>query len=296
MVAFILAAGYGTRFLPITKALSKEMLPIFNRPIIDFILSEINQTELIKKVLILTSRRKKDIEAYFDKDIELNDHLNKIGKPFFNDFNQSKIQFFFTKQITMKGTGNAMLYGDKFIQDPFFILYYPDDVFLTSVSNQLIKYFYKYKKNILTVKIKKKNTNLSRYGVIHGEPIEKNILLVKDIKEKPTTLPWDTENYPIILGRYLFKKEVFNDLKKLKTIHYKNKKTNTQEFPITDLLSLLIKKNDLIAYIIDPKTHLNCGTPSSYIKSINKYLLFNKSSRNTHLKFLKNIIHLYDKK
>jgi UTP--glucose-1-phosphate uridylyltransferase len=136
----ILAAGYGTRFLPVTKTIPKEMLPLIDKPSIDFIIEEFLQSG-IEEILVVTSRRKKALEDYLDREIELEsvflaegaqDKLEKIQAP--------KAKFFFVRQQQMLGTGHALLAARPFVGEEPFVVAYPDDLHIGKVplTKQLI--------------------------------------------------------------------------------------------------------------------------------------------------------------
>ncbi len=169
MKGVIIAAGYGTRFLPVTKTIPKEMLPLVDKPAIDFIVEEFVQSG-INDILIVTSRRKKSLDDYFDRETELESNFYLKS-----DFeNLSKIapvnaNIYFVRQKSMLGTGNAILSCKGFVGDSPFVVAYPDDIVFSKIplAKQLIDIYNETGKNVLAVE--KKESDLSRYGVISYE-------------------------------------------------------------------------------------------------------------------------------
>lgn len=128
MKGLIIAAGYGTRFLPVTKTVPKEMLPLINKPSIDFIVEEFIASG-IREILIITSRRKKVMDDYFDREIELESVFEREGKTDkLEAVKPHEAEIFFKRQTEMKGTGHALLQAKAFIGDNPFVVAYPDDL------------------------------------------------------------------------------------------------------------------------------------------------------------------------
>ena len=180
MKGIILAAGYGTRFLPITKTIPKEMLPILNKPAIDYIIEEFINSG-IKEILIITSRRKGVLDNYFDREIELESTFIKECRQDLLDIIKLKdINISFIKQNEMMGTGHALLHAKPWIGVENTIVAYPDDLHIGNppLTSQLIELHKKTGKNILSVIENPKNIN--RYGVIE---LDKDNIHIKDIVE-----------------------------------------------------------------------------------------------------------------
>ena len=204
----ILAAGYGSRFLPITKGIPKEMLPLITKPSIDFIIEEFIESG-IEDILIVTSRRKKALEDYLDREVELetvfsqegSDHKLEMVKP-------HSARFFFTRQQRMWGTGHALLLTQPFIGNEPFVVAYPDDLHFGEIplTAQLIEV---YKSTGCCVLSSIHDPpNLSRYGILD---IETDALHVKDIVEKPERGKEPSKEASI--GRYLYLPKIFDYLK-----------------------------------------------------------------------------------
>jgi UTP--glucose-1-phosphate uridylyltransferase len=203
----IIAAGYGTRFLPVTKTVPKEMLPLINKPSIDFIVEEFIQSG-IRDILVISSRRKKVLEDYFDREVELEDIFKRENKKEKLDkIKPHDANFYFVRQKKMKGTGHALLLAKSFAESEPFIVAYPDDLHFGDVplSRQLIDM---YKKTGCCVLATIHNPpNLNRYGIID---IAKDGLHVKNIVEKPPK--GEEPSREVSIGRFLFIPEIFTYL------------------------------------------------------------------------------------
>lgn len=255
MKGVIVAAGYGTRFLPLTKSLPKEMLPLYDRPLIDFILDEFEEAG-IKDVIIISSRRKKPLEDYLDKEIELEQELGKSKKSkMLNSIKPRNMNFCFIRQKEMKGTGQALLMIKPFIQQEPLIVAYPDDIVLSDpgLTSSMIDLYNRTGKNILA--IRKEQVNLSRYGVVKFKK-SGEFLDIEKIVEKP-----DNGNAPsnfVSIGRYLYTPEILDFLE----TDYKNHTGG--EFYHIEAINKLAEMGRVQALEISG-TMLDTGEPESYL-------------------------------
>uniref|UniRef100_UPI0026252D38 UTP--glucose-1-phosphate uridylyltransferase n=1 Tax=Oceanispirochaeta sp. TaxID=2035350 RepID=UPI0026252D38 len=199
MKGIIVAAGYGTRFLPVTKTIPKEMLPLINKPSISFIVEEFIQSG-IKDIIVITSRRKKVLEDFFDRDVELEGIFEKEGATAKLDLiSPSDARFAFIRQMEMKGTGHALLQAASLIGNEPCIVAYPDDIHMGEkpLSAQLIE---SYEKTGCSVLATIHNPpNLERYGVL---ALAKDGIHVTDIVEKPPI--GQAPSKEVSIGRYLY--------------------------------------------------------------------------------------------
>ncbi|AHH08168.1 UTP--glucose-1-phosphate uridylyltransferase [Borrelia anserina] len=258
MKGIILAAGYGTRFLPITKTIPKEMLPILNKPSIDYIIEEFTSSG-IKETLIITSRRKEVLDNYFDKDIELETAFNKECKQDLLDKIKLKdIKISFIRQTEMMGTGHALLYAKPWIGTESVIVAYPDDLHVGSppLTSQLIELHKKTGKNILSVITNPKNIN--RYGVI---ALNKDNIHVKDIIEKPEVGKEPSNKASV--GRFLYTNEFFKFLEEGFKFHQKG------EYHHIYALKKLMSENKVLYKEIEGE-RLDIGDVESYLETIIK--------------------------
>lgn len=210
MHAVIVAAGYGSRFLPVTKTVPKEMLPLIDKPAIDFIVDELIAAG-IRRILIISSRRKKVLDDYFDREVELESVFTREGKQErLAKIKPHDAEIYFVRQQEMKGTGHALLLAEAFTGDQPFICAYPDDIVFsqTSLSQQLMDVYTNTGDSVLAVK-DLGDVDVSRYGVVHpassGNPCK-----VKALVEKP---PVGQEPSKMVsYGRYLFTPDLYKHL------------------------------------------------------------------------------------
>ncbi|BDU63115.1 UTP--glucose-1-phosphate uridylyltransferase GalU [Candidatus Borrelia fainii] len=258
MKGIILAAGYGTRFLPITKTIPKEMLPILNKPSIDYIIEEFASSG-IKEILIITSRRKSVMDNYFDREIELETVFTKeCKKDFLEKIKLKDINISFIRQNEMMGTGHALLHAKPWIGTENVIVAYPDDLHVgsPSLTTQLIELHKKTGKNILSVIENPKDIN--KYGVIK---LNKDNIHVKDIVEKPE-IGKEPSNKASI-GRFLYTHEFFKFLEEGFKIHKKG------EYHHIYALKKLMAENKVLYKEIEGE-RLDIGDIEGYLEAIIK--------------------------
>lgn len=278
MKGIIVAAGYGTRFLPMTKTVAKEMLPIFDKPSIDFILDEFEEAG-IKDVIIVTSRRKKMLEDYLDREVELEQALAKANKTeLLNKIKPRNMNFIFIRQLEMKGTGHALLMCKPVIGDDAFVVAYPDDLVISKpgLTKNLIELYNKTGKSILAVR--EENENVSRYGVIKPEEID-GLMYVKEIVEKPPANKAPS-NF-VSIGRFLFTSELLEILEEQYKSHTKG------EFYHIDAINQLASENKVLAYTVQGLM-LDTGEPLSYFRSLLLYASQSDEGKKVLMDFYEN--------
>ncbi len=282
----ILAAGYGTRFLPASKTLPKELFPLIDKPVIDFIVSEFIASG-ITDILVITSRRKKVLEDYLDREMELekilaNDpvKLRKIKPPSAN--------IHFVRQREMKGTGDALGLCESFTNGDPFVVAFPDDLVFGPVplSKQLIEVYLDCGKNVLAVQ-NMPEEDVSRYGVVKCiEQTGDNVYRISGMIEKP---PKGTEPSKLVsLGRYLFTSEVFPALKELQRKH-----SGQGEFYQTDVINELASIDRVVALDFEGVRY-DTGEPMGYLKTIVDYALSDRRLNEEFLKFLRTKLSFHD--
>jgi UTP--glucose-1-phosphate uridylyltransferase len=279
MKGIIIAAGYGTRFLPCTKTIPKEMFPLIDTPAIDLIVDEFVQSG-ITEILMVTSRRKKSLEDYFDREIELEsvftrekayDKLEKIKKD---------IKIHYVRQQEMLGTGHALLLCKDFVGKDPFIVAYPDDIIFSDIplALQLVHVFQKTGHSVLAVQ--EINGDVSRYGVV--DYFEKDhVLNVKNIIEKPA--PGKEPSKMISIGRYLFTAEIMELLEE----GFKNH--DQGEFYHIHAINHLADKNRLNACQIDGE-RLDIGDKLGYFEGIIKYTMLQDDLKQDALKIMQKYV------
>lgn len=232
--AVIPAAGLGTRFLPATKAQTKEMLPIVDKPTIQYIIEEAVDSG-IEEILIITGRNKESIENHFDKSIELEMQLERSGKLKELDIVRkisSMADIHYIRQKEPKGLGDAVSCAKSFVGNEPFAVMLGDDVIDSEVPclKQLMNCFNEYKTSILGVQ-KVNENDVMKYGIIKGLYIKENVYKVKVLIEKPTID--EALSNIAILGRYIITPQIFEVLNNVKP-------GKNGEIQLTDALQQLI--------------------------------------------------------
>lgn len=260
------AAGYGTRFLPATKAMPKEMLPILTKPLIQYGVEEAMEAG-ISNMAIVTGRGKRAIEDHFDISYELEQQIKGSTKEkMLADIRHiiDKCTFSYTRQIEMKGLGHAILSGKPLIGEVPFAVILADDLCINSdndgVLSQMVALYEKYRCSIVAIEeIDPKDTN--KYGVIAGEEIEDGIYRVSDMVEKPE--PKDAPSHLAIIGRYILTPDIFDILTRTKA-------GKGGEIQITDALLEQAKASSVIAYKFRGK-RFDCGSVEGFVEATNYF-------------------------
>jgi len=263
--AIIPLAGLGTRLLPFSKILPKELLPLGNKTILEHILDECLEAG-IKKIILVTSSRKKIIKDYFYPDHYLLNYLKKkkdyksIQKLKILDRYRNKLKFVY--QNTPKGLGDAVLAAKSAIKNKFFLLVLPDDIIIKeNCSKDIISVHNKYHSSVIASK-KVNKSEVTRYGIIKYSKKINNNLFISDLFEKPS-LKNSPSNYAVI-GRYVLPIKIFSSLKN-------TKKGSTGEIQITDAMKNLIHNDSKFVGHIFSGTYLDCGTINGYNNSLKKF-------------------------
>lgn len=247
--AVIPAAGYGTRFLPATKAMAKEMLPIVDKPTIQFIVEEALASG-IEDILIVTGKSKRPIEDHFDANIELEDHLERQGKLELLELikKTTNLNLYFVRQSYPKGLGHAVLQAKAFVGNEPFVVMLGDDVMQSEVplTKQLMDvYDETHASNIAVMEVPHEDT--SKYGIIDPEhEVKDGLYNVKNFVEKPK--PEDAPSNLAIIGRYLLTPEIFDILET-------QEPGAGNEIQLTDAIDTLNKTQRVFAKRFDGKRY-----------------------------------------
>lgn len=282
--AIIPAAGLGTRFLPATKAQPKEMLPIVDKPTIQYIIEEAVASG-IEEILIITGRNKRAIEDHFDKSVELEYQLEEKNKKELLEMVQNisnMVDIHYIRQKEPKGLGHAINCAKTFVgQDPFAVLL-GDDIVDNEVPclRQLINCYNEYKTTILGVQTVPKE-DVSKYGIVEGLHIEDRVYKVKDLIEKPSGE--ETSSNVAILGRYIITPEIFNILEN--TIPGKG-----GEIQLTDALKTLISKEAMYAYNFEGKRY-DVGDKLGFLKATVEFALKREELKEPFMDYLLSLNH-----
>jgi len=273
-------AGMGTRFLPATKAQPKEMLPIVDKPIIQYLVEEAVASG-IEEIIFVTGRGKRAIEDHFDYAYELEQILNNNGKKeLLKTIREisDMAKFTYVRQKEPKGAGDAILCANHLIGDePVAILYGDDLVFNKKPALlQLIEVYNKYQDPIVALeKISRKE--IHKYGVIDGVKIAPRTFQINNLIEKPKlgTEPSDLS----IVGKYIITPEVIKELKKIKT---------KGELFLTDALLAVAKKRAVYGYQFEGKRY-DCGSKIGFIKATIDSGLQHKETKSELKKYIKGL-------
>jgi UTP--glucose-1-phosphate uridylyltransferase len=213
------AAGYGTRFLPATKSLPKEMLPIITKPLIHYGVEEAMEAGM-KNMAIVTGRGKRALEDYFDISYELEHQIKGSSKePLLKEIRhiQNACLFTYIRQKEMKGLGHAILKGEPLIGEESFAVVLADDFCIhdegDGVLKQMVKVYNKYKCSVVGV-MEVPRSETYKYGIVCGKQIDEKLLSISDMVEKPKIE--DAPSNMAIIGRYILTPDIFDIIKSLK--------------------------------------------------------------------------------
>jgi len=260
------AAGYGTRFLPATKAIPKEMLPILTKPLLQYGVEEA-LTAGINTMAIVTGRGKRSIEDHFDISYEVEHQIKGSAKEhYLTDIRAviNQCTFSYTRQIQMKGLGHAILCGKTLIGDEAFAVVLADDLCDNGkhdgVLTQMIKLYEKYQCSIVAIEEVPVNET-QKYGVIAGNEIEEGVFDITDMVEKPE--PKDAPSNLAIIGRYILTPDIFDILSTTKP-------GKGGEIQITDALLEQTKMARVLAYKFHGE-RFDCGSIDGFVKATNYF-------------------------
>ena len=278
--AIIPAAGLGTRFLPATKAQPKEMLPIVDKPTLQYIIEECVASG-IEEILIITGRNKKSIEDHFDRSVELEMELEKAGKQEMLEMVREisdMVNIHFIRQKEPRGLGHAILCAKTFVGDEPFAVLLGDDVVYNDQKpclKQLMDCYGEYKTSVLGVQtVEAKDVN--KYGIVNGIHIEDRVYKVKGLVEKPPVE--EAPSNVAILGRYIITPQIFKILEETKP-------GKGGEIQLTDALLKLIDEEAMYAYDFEG-TRYDVGDKLGFLKATVEYALRREDLRDGFIEYL----------
>ena len=277
--AIIPAAGLGTRFLPATKAQPKEMLPIVDKPTIQYIIEEAVESG-IEEILIITGRNKKSIEDHFDKSVELEMELEKARKQEMLNIVKGisdMVDIHYIRQKEPRGLGHAIHCAKSFVGNEPFAVMLGDDVVDSKVPclKQLINCFNEYKTTILGVQTVDLQ-NVNKYGIIDGIHIEDRVYKVKKLVEKPSID--ESPSNIAILGRYIITPQIFEILENTKP-------GKGNEIQLTDALQELIGNEAIYAYDFEGKRY-DVGDKLGFLQATTEFALKREELRESFIEYL----------
>jgi len=257
--AVLPVAGFGTRFLPATKAIPKEMLPIIDKPLIEYAVEEAVDAG-IEEIIFVTSHTKIAIENHFDSNFELEEKLLKSGK---NDFisliNPEKfknIRFTYVRQKSQRGLGDAIAHASHLVNDDAFAVLLADDLIFSKVSclQQLIDIHNNTNSSVIGINEVPK-ADISKYGVISPSDEKDDYIKIIDIVEKP-----DVSIAPsnlAVVGRYVLDSDIFEYLKKVE-------EDASSEIQLTDAIKLMLKDKDILGCKYEG-VKFDCGSKKGFV-------------------------------
>ena len=259
--AIIPLAGLGTRMLPLTSVIPKELLPLNGRPNIEYILEECLAAG-INRFIFIISKNKKNIKKYFFNDSFYQKIIKKTkDKRIISEFNRLKkyqkmIKFVY--QNKPKGTGDAVLKCKKYLKGQYFLMLLPDDLIIDkNCTREMISLHKKTKTSIIATKRVNKNS-VSRWGILSVKNKKKNYFQISDVVEKPKK--HEAKSNFAIIGRYILPLKIMKEIKKLKP-------SKDNEIHVTDAIKNLIFKNEKFYANIFQGKYLDCGTLEGYVNS-----------------------------
>jgi UTP--glucose-1-phosphate uridylyltransferase len=281
--AIIPAAGLGTRFLPATKAQPKEMLPIVDKPTIQYIVEEAIASG-IEEILIITGRNKRAIEDHFDKSVELELELQQRNKSELLKQIQdisNLVDIHYVRQKEAKGLGHAIYCARAFVGNEPFAVLLGDDVVDSEVPclKQMINIYNQYNATVLGVQ-QVNNADVTKYGIIDFESVTDRIFRVTNMVEKP-----EIDSAPsniAVLGRYIINPEIFQILERTTP-------GAGGEIQLTDALRVLATKQPVYAYKFDGKRY-DVGSKIGFLQATIEYALKNPDLKEEFSIYLKEII------
>lgn len=259
----IVVAGLGTRFLPATRAMPKEMLPVLDKPVVQYIVEEMVESG-ITEIIFVTSSQKTAIEDHFDRDKNLENFLTEKGK--LDRLNSlielsEKVRFFYTRQAEPLGNGHALLCAKEFIQDEPFAFSDGDSIIdaKTPVIKQLLKVFYKEKSSVIGVQKIENKKAMQKYGNVYGKFLKDHTYRISSFREKPPLE--EVSPHGLIVGgmRYIFTKDIWAYLEKQG--HGKD-----GEIWVADAANSLCKRKPFFAYEYEGK-YFDTGDKLALLKT-----------------------------
>jgi UTP--glucose-1-phosphate uridylyltransferase len=282
MKGIILAAGYGTRFLPITKTVPKEMLPLGTRPALDYVVQEYVDSG-ITDILIINSRRKKVLEDYFDREPELEAVFAREGKAKQAEKIQPpKANLYFVRQQSMEGTGAAVMLARSFAGSDPCVLAFPDDLHFGRVplARQLAEVYERTGNSVLALEARPEGEDISRYGVAGVEPGTEP-LKVTGLIEKPATGTEPSRN--ISIGRYLITPDIFEALEEERRAH------SGGEFYLTSAFHRVAGQGKLSGCVYEGE-RLDTGEPQGYYEALVRFILMDPDQGPEFREFLRSVV------
>ncbi|MCY4096178.1 MAG: UTP--glucose-1-phosphate uridylyltransferase GalU [Gammaproteobacteria bacterium] len=258
-----LVAGLGTRFLPATKAMPKEMMPVLDKPLVQYGVEEALNADM-SEICFVTGRNKRAIEDHFDDNLELDFHVkDTVREEALSGIRElmSKCSFSYTRQAQMLGPGHAVKLGQILTGDEPFGVVLADDLCFGAERNvlqQLLDVYQKYRCSIVAVQEVPREVS-DRYGIVVGEFLEDGVVDVKSLVEKPA--PSDAPSNLGIVGRYILTPDIYDALEQIEP-------GVSGEYQLTDAIDLLAKEQRVLACRFQGK-RFDCGSLDGFVAATN---------------------------
>ena len=281
--AVLPVAGLGTRFLPVSKAIPKEMLPIIDKPLVQYAVEEAVNVG-INEIIFITSPEKFSIKNHFKKNKEIETKLVKSGK---NDLAMvanpkmfSKVSFYYINQKKQNGLGDAILHAESIIGNSPFAILLPDDLFISKKSclQQLIDAYALNKSSAIAVNVIDKN-NIHKYGVIKPKERTSEIIKIEDIVEKPNAI--DAPSDLAVCGRYILNSSIFKHLKSVKP-------DKSDEIQLTDAIKSMLIEEEVYGVLYDGEK-FDCGSKEGFVHATIALALRDESISENIKEIIRNI-------
>ena len=276
-------AGLGTRFLPATKANPKEMLPVVDKPLIQYAVEEAMQSG-ITELIFVTGRNKRSIEDHFDKNVELESSLIASNKSLLlesiRSIIPSHVKCIYTRQSEPLGLGHAVLQAKTIINDEPFAVLLADDLTdaKTPVLKQLISQHQKEQASVIAIEDIPKDKTV-QYGIVDVSDSKDNLYKINSIVEKPQ--PKDAPSTLGVIGRYVFNPEIFDCLEKIKP-------GKGGEIQLTDAIQMLLGQQSIFAYQFEGRRY-DCGDKLGFMKANIEFSKRHPEIGKEFIEFLKSI-------
>ena len=281
--AVLPVAGLGTRFLPASKAIPKEMLPIIDKPLVQYAVEEAVNVG-INEIVFITSPEKFSIKNHFKKNKEIETKLIKSGK---NDLAMainpeifSKVSFYYVNQKKQNGLGDAILHAESIIGNSPFAILLPDDLFISKKSclQQLIDAYVLNKSSAIAVNVIDRN-NIHKYGVIKPKERTSEIIKIEDIVEKPNAN--DAPSDLAVCGRYILNSSIFKHLKSVKP-------DISDEIQLTDAIKSMLIEEEVYGVLYDGEK-FDCGSKEGFVHATIALALRDESISENIKEIIRNI-------
>lgn len=282
------AAGLGTRFLPATKASPKEMLPIVDKPQIQYAVEEARDCG-IKEFIVVTGKYKRAIEDHFDSVFELEENLKKKGHKLMLEEIQAltSLPFAYIRQRAPLGLGHAILCTKPFIKNEPFAVMLSDDIIDPdeTLLKEMIELYSKYRSPIIALECVPQE-EVKKYGIVQGVEIENGLVKIDDLVEKPD--PSEAPSNMAIIGRYILTSDIFNFIEKVSP-------GKGGEIQLTDAIKAQLSQRALYGYLFKGKRY-DAGTKVGYLKATIALALKNPKLKDPLKEYLLTIIPQIDRR